>query len=150
MSFCFNLFSHLLLSFCHQFSYFFHVEVRNLRFLLVCPNLLNFIREKYGKLRTIEFFTIVTVFIEILLIYLFDQLSLNYILKNVRLTKLSVVLRLLDCEILRVEMLFLICIMLCPTLFSLSCSSQVKIMLLFPGFSKFLSSFKIIIVMFFT
>lgn len=77
VSFSLDFFTHFLLTFRHQFSYFFHVEIWNFGLLLIGSYLLNLIRKENGQLRAIELITVLTIIIKILFIYFFYELSLH-------------------------------------------------------------------------
>lgn len=146
MAFCFNLFFKLLLSFHHKLSHFFHIQIGNFHLCSISPYLLYFIGEKDSQLRTIYvIITVLRIIMQIILINLLDELSLNYIIINARLTKLRVVFRLLV-DAFRVVRLFLICMKDCASLGS-SCSSSAKIIVLF---CSYFSSLRIIMVIFLT
>lgn len=77
MPFCLDFFAHFLLSFRHEFSDLLHVEIWNLSLLFVGPYLLYLIRKEYGELRAIELVTVLTIIVEVLFVYFFDELSLH-------------------------------------------------------------------------
>ena len=80
MSFSLYLLFEFLLSFHHQFPYFFHIEVWNFHFCTICTDLLNLIREENGKLGTIHILiAILRIIIKIVLINLLYELSLHLI-----------------------------------------------------------------------
>lgn len=152
MSFCFNFLSHFLLTSHHQFSHLFHVQVWYFCFLFICFDLLDLIWKQDGQFWTIILFTVFAVLIIVLFVHFLNQLSLNCIAIYVRLTKFRVVLRLLAWLMFIADKLLLICIMDCPTLFqgwSASRSASIMELLSLLG-SQFLSSLRIIIVMFLT